>query len=158
MSCIVDADVPHSLDLLNNDDCINGFDTYSIRYHDAIKRGPHFDYAIGAYNMELCVDFIIPKKLTPVELSRGDNLPLVGERKMVLFQPAHDSSVIFGKVGIWNVIPAGEYGAGKWKIVRTGSTSIQRTGAHSYDVRMDNVVYKLFKPSNFENFLIIRTK
>lgn len=170
MSCKFTGETVHSLDLLTNDKCLPLLDTYSIRYHDTIKRGVHFDYAIGAYNLELCVDFVIFGKLTPDELARGDNLPLIHQQKWMNFMPAHtahdfvDSAgvthpgVIFGRLGVWNTIPVSEYGAGKWKILRTGKASVQRVSEHSYIIELDDIIFKVYKPPKFDNFKIILSK
>ena len=173
MACTFNEKEPwdvHSLALLTNDNCLPLLDTYSVRIHEAIKRGTHFDIAIGTFDLDLCVDFVIFGTLTPDELARGDNFPIPGQYKWMNFMPAHNAhdfkdaagnthpGVIFSRLGVWNTIPAGEYGGGKWKISRTGPASVQRVSAHSYIMEIDGVIYKTFKPPNFDNFKVLRTK
>jgi hypothetical protein len=153
-----------SLDLLSNQQCIEIFDTYAIRYHDAIKLGPHFDYAIGARQLDVCADFTITRTITNEEYGRGDNLPTErGDRKLLKFMPAHDPVVIFGRKGKVYPIPEGEYGAGTWQITRRGRCTVEPTEhGHGFILTLGDVVYTIAKDGKItdqrDTFLIMLHK
>jgi hypothetical protein len=147
--------VASSLELLKDDACLAWIDTYAIRFHDATKRGPHFDYTIGNKDDDACIDFIIPKALTPSQVK--DKIPnLPGSKPMlVLFQPVHEILYLTAEIGKVYTIPEGKYGAGKWWMVKRGEAFIERS-EHGFKLWLDGVGYIIFKVSGQQRYLMRR--
>lgn len=136
----------NSIDLIKDDEYIAKIDFFSIREHVAEKRGKHLDYAIGSKNLEVAIDFVVPK-----------GLPDVKERpKLGIMMEPHDPLYLFEESG---TIEEG-YGKGTWKQIKSGSSSIVRKSTNSWIVKMEAEEYNFYIPPIFQKkkgqFLIKR--
>lgn len=143
----------NSLELLQDPEFTSSINSYTIRLHDAKKRGLHFDYALGNPEKKICVDFIIPKKLKPEQVKKKTpNLP--GTKPMVIsFMDPHDISFLTGKIGVKHVIQKGEYGEGTWTILYKGKASVEPRGS-GFMLMLDNSKYLIFYAKNIDQWLI----
>lgn len=136
----------NSMDLLFDNNFIEKIDSFSIRIHDAIKRGKHLDYCLGSKDLPYAIDFVVPKKLP----KKGDK-PRLG----IMMEP-HDNFYLFGKEG---KIKEG-YGEGVWKQIRQGTARVKRKSEHSWSVNLESGEYSFYIPPFLRkkrgNFLIKR--
>ncbi|NVM00979.1 MAG: hypothetical protein HWN67_01470 [Candidatus Helarchaeota archaeon] len=138
----------NSLFQLKNEIFISKVDFFSIREHIAEKRGKHLDYALGSKNLEVAIDFIVPK-----------GLPKINERpRLGIMMELHDPIYLFDKKGD---IEEG-YGKGTWKQIKCGPAKIVRKSNHSWIINLGNEQYNFYIPPPFQKkkgqFLIKRMK
>jgi len=116
----------HSLKLFLDPNFISKVKVFSIRFHDAIRRGKHFDYCLGNFEDRLAIDFIIPSKLSSNDIVSNDNLPRGIYDKTLIFVGSHNSDPYLVKAtGYGDKVKSG-YGAGKWRIVKKGRASLRQ--------------------------------
>ncbi|NHI93533.1 MAG: hypothetical protein EAX96_13680 [Candidatus Lokiarchaeota archaeon] len=134
------------MDLLLDDEFIEKINAFSIRLHDAVKKGMHLDYCLGSKNLPNAIDFVVPKKLP----KKGDK-PRLG----IMMEP-HDNLYLFEKEG---VIEEG-YGQGTWKQIKQGNARVVRKSEHSWFINLGEAEFSFYIPPFLRkkkgNFLIKR--
>ena len=125
-------DYSNSLDALMDDDYTAKVNFFAIREHIAEKRGKHLDYTMGSKELNICIDFIVPKGLPGV----GG-----GQRLGIMMEP-HDPIYLFDNAG--EILEG--YGKGTWKQVRSGSAKITRKSTHSWIVDLGDEKYNFYIP------------
>ncbi|MHA1786397.1 MAG: hypothetical protein ACTSX4_12505 [Candidatus Helarchaeota archaeon] len=134
------------MDLLNDLEYIKKVNHFSIRIHDAVKKGRHYDFCLGSKDLPFAIDFVVPK-----------NLPKKGDRpRLGIMMKPHDNTFLFEESGIIKE----RYGKGTWKKVRSGVAKITRETEHSWLIQMNNARFVFYIPqflrNKIGNFLIKR--
>lgn len=136
----------NSIDFLSKPTILAKFNRYAIRFHDATNI--HLDYAIGNYDLETCMDFIVPRtnqawmfkwytrhqyagmnnKTLPAKTLEWfkPRYPKTGQKFELLFQEMHPVSYLTSPKGLIHEI--GGYGEGEWFVVDAGTAQIWNEG------------------------------
>lgn len=103
--------------------------TVSFRLHQATR--PHIDLIIGDPNDEYCPDFYTTSK----QGRSIEELINKSEKEWVRDGGLHPCSMLDLPVGHSEIIPKGQYGAGKWKVIAKGIS--KRNGTKkSFDIEL----------------------
>jgi len=120
---------------------LHGINAFSVRFHDALKKGKHLDYILGNKKNPVCVDFIIPGKIVDDD-PRKEPPYFPGTKKMLLvFQSIHPIEFLTAEMGEKHVIPSGEYGAGTWTTIVNGNASIVKDKS-GYTLKLEGKQFK----------------
>jgi len=148
-----------SLDLLKNNAYLEQVNLYAIRLHNALDspRGKktngwkHLDICMGYAEAPLSIDFLLPaiypNDIKEIEAGfKFDNFPTTAT-KLVLFQPAHETTdYLLDDIDQLRIIKKG-YGRGWYKLIKKGAAKIIQLANKSWNFTFDDKSFNVYYDS-----------